>query len=45
MGDAIFIEFDDGNSGLYPAPLLYAMLPQAASVSYSDPQEDGEEEG
>jgi hypothetical protein len=44
MGDAIFIEFDDGSSGLYSAPLLYAMLPQAEAVNSSDPLEDWEEE-
>jgi len=44
MGDAIFIEFDDGSSGLYSAPLLYSMLPQAEAVNSSDPLEDWEEE-
>ncbi len=44
MGDAIFIEFDDGSSGLFSAPLLYAMLPQATAVISSDPLENGEEE-
>lgn len=44
IGDAIFIEFDDGSSGLYSAAILYELLPQAAAISCSDPQDDGEEE-
>lgn len=45
MGGAIFIEFDDGNCGLYSGPLLYELLPEAAAVGSSEPQEDEQEDG
>jgi DUF971 family protein len=33
MGDAIFVEFDDGKFARYPASLLYAALPHAETVN------------
>jgi hypothetical protein len=35
VGDDLIIEFDDGESALYPAALLLAMLPQAVRIECS----------
>jgi|HubBroStandDraft_6_1064221.scaffolds.fasta_scaffold1568646_1 hypothetical protein len=35
VGVDIIIEFDDGESALYPAALLLAMLPQAVKIECS----------
>ncbi len=43
--DGIFIEFDDGKSALYSAPLLYTWLYKAVAVDVSDPEDDVESEG
>jgi hypothetical protein len=45
MGDIVFIEFDDGKSGLFSAPLLYQLLPQAVAVNPPDGTDGFEEEG
>ncbi len=42
MGEGIFIEFDDGKSAFYSAPLLYTTLPLAVAPIVSAP--DGEVE-
>ena len=39
LGDDAIISFDDGRSAIYPASLLYAMIPQATEI----PPEDAEE--
>lgn len=43
IGDAIFVEFDDGKFALYSASLLYSSLPDAINVS--DTKSDREAEG
>ena len=40
IGDAIFVEFDDGKFALYPAPLLYASLPHADAVHLYDAENE-----
>jgi hypothetical protein len=32
VSDGVIVEFDDGESALYPASLLRSMLPQAVKV-------------
>jgi hypothetical protein len=36
LGDAVIISFNGGKSALYPAALIYAMLPQAECLNESD---------
>jgi len=46
MGDAVFVEFDDGKYALYSAPLLYTALPLAIAPNVPDPNaevENGDE--
>jgi hypothetical protein len=44
MGDVVFIEFDDGKSGLFSAPLLHQLLPQAVAVDSPDGIDGAEED-
>jgi hypothetical protein len=44
IGGGIFIEFDDGKSGLYSAPLLYTWLSQAVTFDLSDAEKQVEPE-
>jgi hypothetical protein len=39
VGDDVVIEFDHGESALYPASLLLSILPKAVTIECSAPEE------
>ena len=39
VGDDVVIEFNDGESALYPAALLLSILPQAVKIECSEEAE------
>ncbi len=44
IGDGVFIEFDDGRSALYSAPLLYTSLSEAVVFNIADLEQEAETE-
>jgi hypothetical protein len=38
VGDAVLIEFDDRKCAMYPAALLYDILPQAIALRNAEPE-------